>query len=367
MNKFWTIKNEAGSETVEMLIYGQISSEPWYDDEVGPKQFADDLKDCGGKDILLRINSPGGDVFAAQAIYNILKSYKGNVTAHIDGMCASAATLIACGAHTVIMPRNALYMIHNPKAMVFDNMDAKALKKMADTMDKVKDTIVSAYATKVGDKMTTDEITSLMDDETWMNAEEALAKGLVDEIDDYEVQAEMKSGLMVVNSISMPFKDKELLKIKHVMHEKKGPQMDNSNEIISKIKAVLGMKPENKVQEKLEDTKAAEERQRLSDLDALQPKNKNPYVEAAIGAFKSMPGMTAQLAHPVIGALLNVKEEPTMDERLQAIANIINDNMDSGASGVKAQPQAKEPDANQVKNQATADIVARINKIREGK
>lgn len=373
MNKFWTIKNEAESETAELMIYGQIAEHSWFDDDVEPKQFADDVNACGGKDILLRINSPGGDIFAAQAICNVLKAYKGKVTAHIDGICASAATVVACGADTVIMPRNALYMIHNPMAVIFDQLDAKALTKMAATMEKVKETIVNVYAAKAGDKSNVEEIKTLMDEETWMSADDALEKGFIDEIDDFTVQTEMKSGFMVVNSISMALKGREMDKIKNVMKKKKGNGM-GYNEFISELKNILGMEPVNKAKESepknkpAEDPKAVAERRRVLALDKLKAENSNPYVVAAIEACKSMPGMMAEQVKPIVDALLGVKVEPKNDERLQAIAQLINDQMESGAPGVNPVPQLNGKDDKHTKDQAkVADIVARINKIREGK
>ena len=355
--KFWEIKNEADNETAELLIYGQIANQSWRDSDVDAKQFADDLKECGGKDIMLRINSPGGDIFAAQAIYSMLKTYKGKVTAHIDGICASAATVVACGADTIEMPKNALYMIHNPMAVIVDNMDAEALTRMAETLQKMKATIVNVYTTKAGTKSSEEEISQLMDNETWMDAEDALNKGLIDKIDDYQVQTQMKAGLIVVNSVSMPVDEKEMPKIKNIM-AKKGKEDMNDSELVSKIKAVLGMEPkENK-----EDAKVVAERKRLEELDALKAENSSPYAAAAIDAFKTMPGITAEQVKAVVNALADVKEKPVADERINAIAKIIQDNLDSGASGVKAEPQVKNDV--QAKNQAVADIVNRINKIR---
>ena len=245
MSKFWKIKNEAESQDVELYLYGQIAEESWRENDKSAKEFADDLAACGGKNITLRINSPGGDIFAAQAIYNVLKAYPGKVTAHIDGICASAATVVACGAGKVIMPKNALYMIHNPMVCVFDMLDAEALNKMADTLAKVKETVVDVYKDRAGGKMGVDEIIRFMDEETWMSAEEALDKGLSDEIDDYAIDAQMKSGLVVVNSISMPVKDRDAEKIRRVMktEERKKTTEMNDSDLISKIKALRGDKP----------------------------------------------------------------------------------------------------------------------------
>lgn len=366
MSKFWKIKNEAGSANAELYLYGQIAEESWNENDKGAKEFADDLLACEGKDITLRINSPGGDIFAAQAIYNVLKAYHGKVTAHIDGICASAATVVACGAGKVIMPRNALYMIHNPMACVFDMLDAEALSKMADTLAKVKETVVNVYKDRAGDKMSANEIIRLMNEETWMSAEEALDKGLIDEIDDYAIDAQMKSGLVVVNSISMPVKDREAEKIRRVMEarKRKGTNEMNDSDLISKLKALLGDKPK----EPKEDIKAAAERQRITDIEALAGEEANPYVDAVIASCKGVPGMTAEAVKPIVDALKSVHVEPKEDEKLAAIRALIEDNMQSGASSVKAEPKMAGVNADRAKSQAAvADIVARMNKYRGAK
>ena len=149
--KFWEIKNKATDEKAELLLYGEISDATWWGDEVTPRQFADDLSTCNGKDLVVRINSPGGDVFAAQAIYNLLKSYAGDVTVHIDGICASAATVVACAGNRVIMPDNALYMIHNPHAVLIDAYDAVGLSKLESELHAVKKTITNVYQKKCGE------------------------------------------------------------------------------------------------------------------------------------------------------------------------------------------------------------------------
>lgn len=363
MSKFWKIKNEVESASVELYLYGQIAEEPWRENDKSAKEFADDLAACGGKNITLRINSPGGDIFAAQAIYNVLKAYPGKVTAHIDGICASAATVVACGAGKVVMPKNALYMIHNPMACVFDMLDAEALSKMADTLAKVKETVVNVYKDRAGDKMSADEIIRFMDEETWMSAEEALEKGLIDEIDDYAINAQMKSGLVVVNSISMPVKDRDAEKIRRVMktEERKKTTEMNDSDLISKIKALLGDKPKAPK----EDNKATAERQRITAIEALAGEEANPYVDAVIASCKGIPGMTAETAKPIVDALKAVHVEPKEDTKLAAIRDLIEDNMQSGASSVKAEPKMAGVNADKAKNQAVvADIVARMNKYR---
>lgn len=366
MSKFWKIKNEAGSANAELYLYGQIVERSWNENDKGAKEFADDLLACEGKDITLRINSPGGDIFAAQAIYNVLKAYPGKVTAHIDGICASAATVVACGAGKVVMPKNALYMIHNPMVCVFDMLDAEALSKMADTLAKVKETVVNVYKDRAEDKMSADEIIRLMNEETWMSAEEALDKGLIDEIDDYAIDAQMKSGLVVVNSISMPVKEREAEKIRRVMEarKRKGTNEMNDSDLISKLKALLGDKPKAPKEEPKEDIEAAE-RQRITALEALAGEEVNPYVDAVIASCKGIPGMTAEAAKPIVDAVKAVHVEPKEDTKLAAIRDLIEDNMQSGASSVKAEPKMAGVNAGKAKSQAAvADIVARMNKYR---
>lgn len=353
MNKFWKIKNEA-DEDAEIIIYGNISDEPWLNNQTGAKNFADDLKELEGKNVLLRINSPGGDVFAAQAIYNILKAYKGKVTAHIDGLCASAATLVACAADKVIMPRNALYMIHDPKAYVVDLMDAESLRKTAAVMDKVKYTILAVYKAKA--KVEEAKLKDFMAEETWMSAEEALENGFVDEIDEeYTIDAEMKAGVVVMNNVSMKVSDNGMEKINGFM-ERKG-KMENE-ELITKIKNLLGMG------EPKEDPAVVAERKRIEDLEALKTEDANPYALAFLDKCKA-EGMTAEKAKVFFDALNGVQEKPKENPIFEQIKNLIEDNLDSGANGVKPQPKSNQP-VNE-KQMEINNIINRINKIRGNK
>lgn len=126
-NGFWEFRNAADGADgtdgpVELLIYGDIAAESWWEDDTTPKNFADTLQSCNGRDLVIRINSGGGDVFAAQAIYNLLRTYDGAKTVRIDGLAASAATVVACAGDFVIMPDNALFMIHTSHLRKYENM-----------------------------------------------------------------------------------------------------------------------------------------------------------------------------------------------------------------------------------------------------
>ena len=177
----------------------------------------------------------------------------------------------------------------------------------------------------------------------------------------------MKSGLVVVNSISMPVKDRDAEKIRRVMktEERKKTTEMNDSDLISKIKALIGDKPKAPKEEPKEDIKATAERQRITALEALAGEEANPYVDAVIASCKGIPGMTAETAKQIVDALKSVHVEPKEDTKMAAIRALIEDNMQSGASSVKAVPQMSAADTEKAKNQAAvADIVARMNKYR---
>ena len=124
--KFWQFRNMAEGKSAELLLYGDISDTSWWGDEVTPKQFTEDLNALGAvTEITVRINSGGGDVFAAQAIGNQLEQHSANVTARIDGLCASAATIVACHCDKVIAANDSTYMVHPVRMGLRGYMDAE--------------------------------------------------------------------------------------------------------------------------------------------------------------------------------------------------------------------------------------------------
>jgi len=175
----WKITNK-GEADAEILLYDVIGG---YDDNweyQGAKNLIEKIKALGDvKNITLRINSIGGDVFEAQAMYSYLRSHSANVTVRVDGLAASAASLVAMAGNKVIMPENALMMIHNPAGFAMG--EAEDMRDTADILDKVRDAIAAAYVQKTG--MERDKIIAMMDEETWMTAQEAHDFGFCDEID----------------------------------------------------------------------------------------------------------------------------------------------------------------------------------------
>lgn len=176
MKKFWNwIKNEDGSRT--LYLSGAIAEESWFGDEITPKQFKSELA-SGEGDIEIWINSPGGDCIAASQIYNMLMDYKGNVTVKIDGIAASAASVIAMAGTTVKVSPTSLMMIHNPLTVAIG--DSTEMKKAIQMLDEVKESIINAYELKTGQPRA--KLSKLMDGETWLNANKALELGFADEM-----------------------------------------------------------------------------------------------------------------------------------------------------------------------------------------
>lgn len=187
--------------TAELLLYGEISDYSWYGDEITPTEFNNDLKTLGAvEEITVRINSGGGDVFAAVAIYTRLKEHKAKITVKIDGWCASAATIIAMAGDTIEISVGGIFMIHDPAAGVLGYYKADELKKIADELETIKQSIVNCYMT-VSDK-SEDEIKSLMTDETWYTGQEAVEAGFCTAVMFTEVQTEVEDAeKVIVNSI----------------------------------------------------------------------------------------------------------------------------------------------------------------------
>ena len=179
MNKFWnwTVTNNDEKTERILTLSGVIAEESWFDDEVTPKIFRDELM-SGEGEITVWINSPGGDCIAAAQIYNMLLEYKGNVTIKIDGIAASAASVVAMAGNKVIMSPVSMLMIHNPMTMAAGG--TTEMKKAISMLTEVKESIINAYELKTG--MSRDKIAKLMDAETWMDANKAVELGFADEI-----------------------------------------------------------------------------------------------------------------------------------------------------------------------------------------
>ncbi|MGX7140010.1 head maturation protease, ClpP-related [Facklamia languida] len=176
MMKFWNwTKNKDGKR--ELTIEGVIAEESWYGDEVTPQQFREELEAETGP-IVIWLNSPGGDCIAASQIYTMLMEYPDEVTVRIDGLAASAASVIAMAGTKIEMAPTALMMIHNPLTAVLG--DHSEMAKAITMLREVKESIINAYEIKTD--LTREVLSSMMDEETWMNAYKAMELGFCDDI-----------------------------------------------------------------------------------------------------------------------------------------------------------------------------------------
>ena len=179
-----------------LFLNGTIAEESWFDDEVTPALFKDELN-SGEGDITVWINSPGGDCIAAAQIYNMLMNYKGNVTVKIDGIAASAASVIAMAGNKVIVSPVSMIMIHNPATIAAG--DTSEMQKAIAMLDEVKESIINAYEIKTG--LSRAKLSHLMDAETWMDANSAIEMGFADEI----MQRNTEDDELEVPNVSMTF------------------------------------------------------------------------------------------------------------------------------------------------------------------
>ena len=178
MKKFWNwIRDETAPDARILRLEGAIAEESWLDDEVTPAAFKAELTSGSGP-ITVWINSPGGDCVAAAQIYNMLMDYPADVTVRIDGIAASAASVIAMAGTKVQMSPVSVMMIHNPLTVAMGDSDE--MRRAIQLLDEVKESIINAYEIKTG--LSRAKLSHLMDGETWMNAKKALELGFCDEI-----------------------------------------------------------------------------------------------------------------------------------------------------------------------------------------
>lgn len=184
MNRFWRwVQNKAPDNDMPLeeqertlFLDGAIAEDdPWFDDKVTPTVFKDELGEGKGP-VTIWINSPGGDVFAAAQIYNMLLSYPGHITVKIDGLAASAASVIAMAGDEVLVSPVSMLMIHNPSTLAIG--DKSDMEKAISMLDEIKESIINAYMNKTG--LSRKKLSDLMDAETWMNAKKAVELGFAD-------------------------------------------------------------------------------------------------------------------------------------------------------------------------------------------
>ena len=248
MKKFWNWRSRTvtNSETQEqtqertLFLNGTIAEESWFDDDVTPQLFKDELM-SGSGNITVWINSPGGDCVAAAQIYNMLMDYKGDVTVKIDGIAASAASVIAMAGTKVLVSPVSMLMIHNPMTAAFGNSDE--MQKAIEMLGSVKDSIINAYEIKTG--LSRAKLSHLMDTETWMDANKAVELGFADGIMSRADEAEdmvvptvsmLYSKANVVNSLMEKIAAKCAIEPKPAVPERTGRSVDELRAKLNTIK-----------------------------------------------------------------------------------------------------------------------------------
>lgn len=201
-DKFWNFIPATNEKPPELLLYGVISSQQsWWEDRVTPQQFNQELAAIGDvPEIVVRINSGGGDVFAANAIYTRLKDHSAKITVKIDGWAASAATIIAMAGDTIKIARNGVFMIHDPAMTVWDTFKAEDFIKMAEELKVIKQSIINSYAMKTG--RAEQDISDFMSEEKWWTGDKAVENGFCDELMFEESKTVVENAnRIIVNSV----------------------------------------------------------------------------------------------------------------------------------------------------------------------
>lgn len=360
MKKFW---NKA-SATADIFIYGDITSEAWGDTDTTAKSFVDDLNSFGGKPVTVHLNSGGGDVFAALAIHNAIKNYSGGVTVAIDGLAASAASLIAMGGKRITMANNALMMIHEPAVWLLGYYDAAELSKAQTQLTAVRDVIIETYESRIKASDVPAQsrlnIPESIQSETWLNASQALAGGLIDEITgDVELKIDDAQKLLFVNSLAIDIKKFDAAKMRRAMEE---TTMDIKDEqgFFDKLKTAITdaiTLKNTSAPEPAPTIDAAQIRQqelsRIRDLQSLKCEN------AAVNALVDMAvnrGDSVDEIQPYIDAVKSVPVSTAQDTADKIVA-VIRDQMTSGAEGVQGgQPEMTADDLQKMRAKAIADF-----------
>lgn len=201
MQKWYEFKN-IKDDVAEVYIYGEITPYKWEDTDVSAMEFKNELDSMNDKKLNIYINSPGGSVMEGQAISNMLKRYKGETNAYIDGMAASIASVIALSADNVYMPKNSYLMIHNAWTITAGN--SKDLRAMADTLDKINEGIVEVYKAK--SNVVEEVLKELMDKETWLTGNDVTKYFNINVIEEKKIAA------CITNNNNFKNMPKELIK-----------------------------------------------------------------------------------------------------------------------------------------------------------
>ena len=267
--RFWNFKNNSDG-TAELRIYGDILSEKSeYTKDLGVNliDFCDELDKLGDvHSITVRINSGGGDVFTAQSIGARLKEHKAKVTAKIDGLCASAATIIACHCDEVIAAKGSTYMIHPVRSYAWGYYSSAEFSKEAETLDIISESVLALYVSKTGKSY--EDIKELVEAETWYTAQKAKEAGFVDEVSEEETSIENWQGKVFVNGINTGFSLEEMPDfIKETIVDSDREHKKEMNEEIKTVDDLVNAYPDLVGQ--IIENSVKDERERIKEIEDM--------------------------------------------------------------------------------------------------
>ena len=347
--------------TNDFYIYGEITQESFFESDISPKSLIDFLQTLRGNEVNIQINSPGGSVFEALAIYNTLKSYTGGVNIIVDGLCASAATLVLCAGSRISAASNALFMIHQPAYMLEGNYNLTDLEKFQNSLDKVKNSILDVYEGKLNKPRA--ELEKMLDKETWLTAAEALEIGFIDEITDAvesDFDAENKTLCMNYFKFDCTNFDNEKIvaKLGNKQHERSKNGMDEKNFLEKIVNAVTEKLKNNNLKDVTAKAKS-EELKRIKNLTDKKGEiaECNAIIDVAIES-----GKTFEDVKNYFDAVKNAHEKSTeksLDKTAEYFANVIIDNLKSGAENIGA--STPEPTDEDKRMAAVNNIVKYAN------
>ena len=376
--KFWNVMKNDEEKSAELILYGSIGSDEYWDD-ISDKAFKQDIENLGDvENITLHINSPGGSVFSAVAIANTLKNHKAKITANIDGLAASAATIITSACDTVRMPKNALFMVHNPITFAYGNN--QDMQKTLEMLNKVKNSIIETYLNKA--KTDKETLSELMDNETWMSAEEAKEYGFVDEILDESVEKEVIENKLIINNMAFDisrfknFKEKKNQdpriinisvnstgspeeiadKFRDILNSTENQKNEGGNMTLEELKNKF---PElcNQIFNEGKEAGITKERDRMREIDNLDVSNYSELVE------------NAKYNEPVEASVLAVNIlNKQKEERTQKLQNIKNESQSNFTPPAPNNGTAENNEEKQFMGVNISNIFSLMNKkTEEGK
>lgn len=225
---------KSAENTADIFVYGEITKYAWTEEgEHSAQTFKNELDELGDvENINLFVNSPGGSVFEGITIHNMLKRHKAKITAHVDALAASIASVIIMAADEIRMPSNSMLMIHNPWTMTIGN--ASDLRKQADDLDRIGESAIQSYLSKAGDKLEDSKLRELLDAETWLSAQEAYELGLCDSVESANEMAACIDEEYMSHYINVPKSLKE--KPKNIISAE---EMEQRKKIANEAKANL--------------------------------------------------------------------------------------------------------------------------------